>query len=111
MIPATQRFGTWTPGYGPSQRLRRHLAQNEEPAVAQPTRMGRWTPADVMETIGVVTVTGAAAWVGIRAGLKEKGTLKVAGWVGGVGSALIGLFFLNNKFDIVVQGPSTRIIV
>jgi hypothetical protein len=48
----------------------------------------------------VLAISGAAAWTGVRAGMKEKGLLKYAGWIGGVGSALIGLLYLGAKADI-----------
>src|SRR4029077_14131776 len=52
-----------------------------------------------LEAIAVLTVSGAAALVGIRTGMNEKKNdyLKIAGWVGGVGSALIGLLYLGGK--------------
>lgn len=54
----------------------------------------------VIETLAVLAISGAAAWTGVRAGMKEKGLLKYAGWIGGVGSALIGLLYLGAKADI-----------
>ncbi len=59
----------------------------------------------LVEAIAVLGVTGAAAWVGIRTGLKkdQNTTLKAAGWVGGVGSALMGLLYLGAKSGINMQ--------
>lgn len=37
---------------------------------------------------------GLTAWVGIRAGVKEKGIVSAAGWFSGIGGGLIGLFNL-----------------
>lgn len=37
---------------------------------------------------------GLAGYVGIRTGAMEKGWLSAAGWVSGIGGALIGLFNL-----------------
>jgi len=54
----------------------------------------------VIETLAVLAISGAAAWTGVRAGMKENGLLKYAGWIGGVGSALIGLLYLGAKADI-----------
>ncbi len=52
----------------------------------------------VLETVAVLGIVGAAAWVGVRTGRKETNkTLKVAGYVGGIGSALIGLLYLGQK--------------
>lgn len=47
-------------------------------------------PDSLVTTAGLVglAVAGATAWVGINAGIKEKGLLSVAGWVVGVGGAL-----------------------
>lgn len=80
MVPYQQ---TYAPQY-------RQLAQ--APAVVA-------APSPVMKaatTVLTLGVTGAAAWVGIRAGLKSKGTLKAAGWVAGVGAGLLGLATVVN---------------
>lgn len=51
-----------------------------------------------IEAVLVLSVTGAAAWVGIRTGMaKGSQALRGAGWVGGVGSALVGLLYLGAK--------------
>lgn len=66
-----------------------------------------------LEVIGVLTVSGAAAWVGIRTGMNEKKNpyLKIAGWVGGVGAALIGLLYLGGKSGVnqMVGLPAVRV--
>lgn len=49
--------------------------------------------ATSLVTLGVL---GSAAYVGIQAGMKSKDkTAKALGWVGGVGSALVGLAALT----------------
>lgn len=54
-----------------------------------------------LEAALVLTVMGAAAWAGIRTGMDSENTyLKAAGWVGGVGSALLGLLYLGGKSGI-----------
>jgi len=55
-----------------------------------------------LEALAVLSISGAAAWVGIRTGLSEKKNdyLKIAGWVGGVGSALIGILYLGAKSGV-----------
>ena len=55
-----------------------------------------------LEALAVLSISGAAAWVGIRTGMTEKKNdyLKIAGWIGGVGSALIGLLYLGAKSGV-----------
>jgi hypothetical protein len=66
-----------------------------------------------IEALAVLTVTGAAAWVGIRTGMNEKknGYLKISGWVGGIGSALIGVLYLGAKSGVgqMVGAPAVRV--
>jgi hypothetical protein len=38
---------------------------------------------------------GATGWVGIRAGLREKGWLSALGWTAGIGGILFGGFFFS----------------
>lgn len=65
------------------------------------------------ETIAVLAISGAAAWVGIRTGMGEKKNeyLKIAGWVGGIGSALIGVLYLGAKSGVsqMVGLPAVRV--
>lgn len=54
-------------------------------------------------TAGVLAITAAAAWVGIKTGLQaDNMPMKAAGWVGGVGSALLGLFYLGQKSGLTI---------
>lgn len=55
-----------------------------------------------LETVAVLVAAGSAAWVGVRTGMKEKQnkTLKAAGWIGGVGSAVLGLLYLGQKSGV-----------
>lgn len=66
-----------------------------------------------LEAIAVLTITGAAAWVGIRTGLnkKEDQYVQVAGWIGGVGAALIGVLYLGAKSGVgsSVGLPAVRV--
>lgn len=52
-----------------------------------------------IEAALVLTITGAAAWAGISLGMMEEHarSLRAAGWVGGVGSALAGLLYIGAK--------------
>jgi hypothetical protein len=100
--------------------FRRSLAQQAAPAptpstpapAAAPAAAPTPAPAQVvvpyteysgvpgfLETVAVLAASGAAAWVGVRTGMKEKQnkTLKAAGWIGGVGSAVLGLLYLGQK--------------
>lgn len=66
----------------------------------------------LLETMTVIAITGAGAWVGIKTGLRGKGKyMKAAGWVGGIGSALLGLLYLGSKSGIgqMVGLPAVRI--
>jgi hypothetical protein len=66
-----------------------------------------------IESAIVLSISSAAAWIGIRAGM-DKGsspTLKAAGWVGGVGSALLGLLYLGGKsgYNQNLSLPAVRV--
>lgn len=50
----------------------------------------------VAETLLTVGFTGAVAYTGIRAGLKEKGAKSAAGWVAGVGGSVLGLALITS---------------
>lgn len=69
------------------------------PTVVVPASSGYSGIPGFLETAAVLTVSAAAAWVGIKTGMekKGKGTLGIAGYVGGVGSALMGLLYLGSK--------------
>lgn len=55
-----------------------------------------------VETVTVLAVSASAAWIGIRTalGTDRNPYVKAAGWVGGVGAALIGLLYLGGKSGI-----------
>lgn len=66
----------------------------------------------VLETLAVIAVTGAATWTGIRAAQTSREPYaKAVGWVGGVGSALLGLLYLGTKTGITGQVglPTVRV--
>lgn len=66
----------------------------------------------VLETVAVLTVTAAAAWAGIRTGMGQGGKyLRAAGWVGGVGSAVLGLLYVGAKSGLGSQVglPAVRV--
>jgi hypothetical protein len=95
------------------------LAQASAPAAAVPPPApdflftGYLGFPGFLEAVAVLTISGAAAWVGIRTGLGEKKNdyLKVAGWVGGIGSALIGLLYLGAKSGVsqAIGLPAVRV--
>jgi hypothetical protein len=65
-----------------------------------------------LEAVLVLTVTGAAAWIGIRTGMSRNSTpVRAAGWVGGAGSALAGLLYLGAKSGLGTQVglPAVRV--
>lgn len=91
-----------------------HLGQQLPPDQPPPDiMMGNYTGLPgILETLAVLGISSAAAWVGINTGLKSSNKLmKTAGWVGGVGSALIGLLYLGTKTNLVqVAGlPAVRV--
>lgn len=66
-----------------------------------------------LEALAVLTITGAAAWAGIRTGMKrnENTYVKAAGWIGGVGAGLLGLLYLGSKSGVgqTVGLPAVRV--
>lgn len=67
-----------------------------------------------LETVAVLGVSAAAAYVGVRTA-RTKGNsnaIKTAGWVGGVGAALIGLLYLGTKTGVsqMAMLPQVRIL-
>lgn len=79
---------------------------------AQPAVLEYTGVPGVFETLAVLTMSGAAAWVGARAAMKEHGLLKIAGYVGGIGSALLGFLYLGAKSGISqrLSIPQVRVI-
>lgn len=66
----------------------------------------------LVEALAVLAVTSSAAWIGIRAGMKETDVyLRAAGWVGGIGSALFGLLYLGGKSGLGQEAgiPAVRV--
>jgi hypothetical protein len=65
-----------------------------------------------LESLAVIAVTAAAAWVGITTALETSDKKKkIAGWVGGVGSALFGLLYLGGKTGLnqMAYLPAVRV--
>lgn len=58
-----------------------------------------------LEALAVLAIAGSAAWIGITTGMQRNlgDYRRAAGWVGGVGSALIGLLYLGAKSGISQQ--------
>jgi hypothetical protein len=67
-----------------------------------------------VETVAVLGVSAAAAYTGVKAGMNKSNnkTNRIAGWVGGVGAALIGLLYLGGKTGLSQQAklPSVAVI-
>lgn len=60
-----------------------------------PTPPSSMSGQDALMTLLGLAWTAAGTWVGIRVGSRESGLVGVAGWVGGVGSALAGVTILG----------------
>lgn len=69
--------------------------------------------AGYVETLAVLAITGSAAWLSIRTALafRQNPYIQAAGWVGGVGSALLGLFYVGAKSGLGSQVglPAVRV--
>lgn len=67
-----------------------------------------------VETVAVLAVSGAAAYTGVRAGMNKSITKvqRAAGWIGGVGGALIGLLYLGSKTGITktIMLPQVQVV-
>lgn len=106
MTPYQQQYA---PQY--QQHFVRQQFLSQTPAPMAPVQVAS-PDTSVKKTVGTIVtlgVTSAAAWVGINQGLKKGGgkTLKVAGWVGGVGAAVLGLATLVN----LVSPPSAKTLL
>ena len=66
------------------------------PAAPSAVPSGPSAGIKVAETLLTVGFTGAVAYTGIRAGLKEKGAKSAAGWVAGVGGSVLGLALITS---------------
>lgn len=103
------------PQYQPGFTQHRWLAQAAPVApvvtapaiVPAPVSSGPSPAAKAFTTIFTLGVATAAAAVGIREGMKGKGTWKVAGWVGGIGAGLLGLATVVN----MVSEPAAKFIM
>lgn len=95
----------------------RHLSQAPAPSVPPPDPDALFTGytglPGLLETAAVLGITGAATWLGIRSatGPTRDPYVKAAGWVGGIGSALLGLLYLGTKSGLAQQVglPAVRI--
>lgn len=67
-----------------------------------------------LETVAVLSVMAAAAYTGVRAGMDKdsKKIQRVAGWVGGVGSALLGVLYLGSKTGVTraIALPQVQVV-
>ena len=102
-VPFSPALAQAAPRLAPSPRLAQAPATQEpEPPPAPETVSTEFAgPAGLVETVAVLGVLSAAAWVGVRTGLQGKGNLvKGAGWVAGIGSALLGVAYLGAKSGV-----------
>jgi hypothetical protein len=66
----------------------------------------------VVESLVVLSILGAAAYLGITTGLQKKdATQKAIGWTAGIGSALLTLLYLGGKSGLGDQVglPAVRV--
>jgi hypothetical protein len=94
-------------------RPRMAAAPLAPPPAPDPIFVGFTGLPGFVETVLFTGIFGAAAWAGIHTGLSKKAgsTLKVAGWAGGIGSALAGILYLGAKSGLseMVGLPAVRI--
>lgn len=97
----------------PSARLAAPPANVSLPPAPDLVFTGYTGVPSIVETTVVLGILGAAAWVGIRTGLgtDKDPYLKAAAWIGGVGSALLGILYLGSKSGLgeAVGIPAVRI--
>jgi len=93
----------YRPAY--STMYRPSLGQQPEPNITP----GQVKAAAGIVGLGMLALSSATAWVGIRTGLKEGGSFfGVAAWVVGIAGALSGLFELIGMTSVLAQ-PSAAI--
>lgn len=83
------------------------------PPGPDPLFTGYTGAAGVLETVAVVGITGAAAWLGISIATTpfQPPTRRTLGWIGGVGSALLGVLYIAGKSGLnqAVNLPAVRV--
>lgn len=64
-----------------------------------------------LETVVVLGVVASAAWIGIRTGTSKQPNpyVRTAGWVGGIGSGVLGLLYLGQKAGLKSGLPAVRV--
>ena len=75
--------------YRPTQYRAPFMAQ--VPAVVQTAPVPATAPMAIPEGLLWTSLAAAAAYAGIRTGMKEKGFLSVVGWAGGIAAGLAAL--------------------
>lgn len=81
------------------------------PGVAVPVSGYTGVPG-FLETVVVLGIMGAATWVGLRTGMSKQPSdlVKVAGWIGGVGSGLLGVLYLTQKAGVSTGLPRVQVM-
>ncbi len=89
----------------------RPLGESAPPPGPDPIFTGYTGIAGSIETAIVLAVTGAAAFAGISLGMMKEHaqSLRTAGWIGGIGSALLGLLYVGGKVNLNVGLPAVRV--
>jgi hypothetical protein len=105
---ASSRPSHWS---NPSNPL--HLSAPVPPPLPDFLLTGYTGLAGWLEGVIVLGITGAAAWVGIKTGLDKKSgkAMRIVGWAGGGGSALLGLLYIAGKTGVgqAVGLPAVRV--
>lgn len=63
---------------------------------------------EVAKALISLSVSGTAAWIGIRAGTREEGLVSAAGWVAGIGGVLRGVITLERLVSFLSSPPLSR---
>ena len=79
--------------------------------VPAPVSTGYSGVAGFLETVAVLAVTASAAWIGVRTGMSKQPNpyVKTAGWIGGIGSGLLGALYLGQKSGVKSGLPAVRV--
>lgn len=89
----------YRPAFGRASLSQPSSPASIPPPAVDPLYVGYTGVPGFLEALLVLSISGAAAWVGIRTGMSEKKNdyVKMAGWIGGVGAGLLGVLYLGAK--------------
>jgi hypothetical protein len=90
----------------------RAIGENAPPPMPDFITTGYTGLPSYVETFLMLAIAGSASWVGIRVGMSQSSrSLRVAGWIGGVGSAILGLLYLGGRTGLgdTLRLPAVRV--